>query len=320
MEDFNKCFAISSSLLYKSMKVLVAGLINIETTVSIDNFPIAYAPIDYKFFGIESTISGVGYNIAKGLKTLGARPQVLSIIGNDMYKSLIKDELDKEGIDTSHILPILKHTPQSVVMYDKTGKRKIILDLKEIQETVYPYEKLEEILAAIDVVVPCNINFARALLKEAKKAGKLIATDVHVVSNTEDDYNKEFMSYADILFMSNENIVNQEESFIKEVAAKYHNKVIVVGMGSQGAMMYDRDKESIIHMPAVTTRTIVSTVGAGDALFTAFLYFYCKDRDSYLALKKAMVFASYKIGEKGAANGFIKEEDVLKIMDEYNIK
>jgi ribokinase len=43
------------------MKVLVSGLITIETTVKIDGFPIEYSPIDYKFFGNRSTISGVGY-------------------------------------------------------------------------------------------------------------------------------------------------------------------------------------------------------------------------------------------------------------------
>ncbi len=40
-------------------KVLVSGLINIETTLKIDRFPFEYAPVRYPFFGVNSTVSGV---------------------------------------------------------------------------------------------------------------------------------------------------------------------------------------------------------------------------------------------------------------------
>ena len=47
------------------MKLFVSGLLNVETTVAVRGFPISYYPIDYPFFGIQSHVSGVGYNIAK---------------------------------------------------------------------------------------------------------------------------------------------------------------------------------------------------------------------------------------------------------------
>ena len=53
------------------MKILVSGLLNIETTVSVRGFPIQYYPIDYPFFGVNSSVSGVGYNLAKALTVLG---------------------------------------------------------------------------------------------------------------------------------------------------------------------------------------------------------------------------------------------------------
>jgi len=63
-------------------------------------------------------------------------------------------------------------------------------------------------------------------------------------------------------------------------------------------------------IPAITTRQIVNTIGAGDALFSAFVHYYAKSRDPFAALCRAMVFASYKIGEKGAAEGFLTEEEL----------
>ena len=54
-------------------KILVSGLINTETTVRVRQFPVAYYPIDYPFFGVNTAVSGVAYNIALALKTLGIR-------------------------------------------------------------------------------------------------------------------------------------------------------------------------------------------------------------------------------------------------------
>ena len=59
-------------------RILVAGLINIETTVRVDGFPIEYTPVRYPFFGVNATVSGVGYNVAKALTVLGD-PRVVCV-------------------------------------------------------------------------------------------------------------------------------------------------------------------------------------------------------------------------------------------------
>ena len=60
------------------MNVLVSGLVNVETSVKVRKFPIEYYPIDYPFFGVESHIAGVAYNLAKALTTLGDDVDLLS--------------------------------------------------------------------------------------------------------------------------------------------------------------------------------------------------------------------------------------------------
>ena len=47
------------------------------------------------FFGTESTVSGVGFNVAKALKCLGSDASLLSLIGKDMYKEWVYAELEK---------------------------------------------------------------------------------------------------------------------------------------------------------------------------------------------------------------------------------
>ncbi|MDD6793924.1 MAG: carbohydrate kinase family protein [Clostridiaceae bacterium] len=294
-------------------KILISGLINIETTVPIGNFPIEYSPIDYKFFGIESTVSGVGYNIAKAVKTLGDEPVVLSLIGNDMYKESISSEFEKSGIKMDYVQSSIDNTAQSTILYDENGRRKIVLDLKDVQDRVYDKEIAKEAIKNVDIAVICNINFARGLLDVAKQENKIIATDVHVVNDINDEYNKDFMENSDILFLSNENILGHEKEFVQNIVSSYDNKIVVVGMGKEGALMYVNKDKKFVKYKAIDTRKIVSTIGAGDALFSAFIHFYAKDANPYEALQNAIYFASYKIGEKGAASGFLTEEDLLKL-------
>jgi ribokinase len=298
-------------------KILVAGLINVETDVYIRNFPIAYSPIDYCFDGVNSYVSGVGFNIAKSLKTLGDEPLICSITGNDFYHEMIIKELEHIEIKTDYILPIINKTTQSAILYDSNGNRKIVLDLKNIQEVIYPNDKVLEITDDIDLAIICNINFARPLLKVIKEKVKLIASDVHIIDDLFDSYNKDYMEYSDILFLSNEKIRGNEKSFIRKIADQYKNKIIVIGMGKDGALLYNQDDDNIKHYPSINTRKIVNTVGAGDALFSSFLHYYVKTNDPYLALENAMYYASYKIGESGAANGFVNELQLELIKKTY---
>ena len=52
-------------------RFFVAGLINLETTLAVDGFPLPYFPVRYPFFGIQTTVSGVGYNITKAPEHAG---------------------------------------------------------------------------------------------------------------------------------------------------------------------------------------------------------------------------------------------------------
>lgn len=108
-------------------KIVVAGLVNVETTVKIESFPIEYAPIDFSFFGIQSQASGVGFNIGKALTTLGDDVILLSMIGKDSSGIIVKGALKDCGISTNYIIDNLSATPQTVVLFDASGKRKFIV-------------------------------------------------------------------------------------------------------------------------------------------------------------------------------------------------
>jgi ribokinase len=87
-----------------------------------------------------------------------------------------------------------------------------------------------------------------------------------------------------------------------------------VGLGSQGALLGLRKEGILTRFPAVKTRPVINTIGAGDALFSAFIHTYLETQDPILAIQKAILFASYKIGSIGAAEGFLTASELEQLL------
>ena len=291
-------------------RILISGLINIETTLRIDQFPIPYFPVAYPFNGVNTTISGVGFNIAKALHKLNNTITLASLIGNDAFGTLIPAELMKIGMTPDYLRKIPGQNPQSVILYDANGNRQIHVDLKNIQDLQYPAQDFEQALTNNDVTVLCNINFSRPFLEISKNAGKMIATDVHTIQDLNDPYNNDFMRAADILFLSHEKLPLSPQEIIQDIWQQFQTKICVIGMGKSGTLLAFKPDKFIGHYPSIITRPIINTIGAGDALFSAFIDCFAKTNDPYLAIQKAILFASYKIGGTGAADGFLSEQEL----------
>jgi len=291
--------------------ILVSGLINIETTLRIAEFPLTYNPVNYPFNGVQSSVSGVGYNLSKALTRLGNRVEFLSLIGRDEFAAdVVRKTLAQDGISDHYVLSLVDHTAQSVILYTANGQRQIHVDLKDIQETSYPLEPFGLAVQSCDILALCNINFSRNLLAPAHSAGKLVACDVHTISSLDDAYNLDFMQSADILFMSHESLPLPPEEWARVVQSRFHNAIIVIGLGEEGCLLAVQRDNKMSRIPAVHTRAVVNTIGAGDALFSAFLHGYAAHRDPYQALRAAVVFASYKIGAVSAAEGFLTAREL----------
>lgn len=298
-------------------KILVSGLINIETNVIVDSFPIQYSPVLFPFFKVGNNPSGVGLNIANALSHLGNEVNLASLLSDDFSGRVIRASLDEKGISHVHIPNLLKETPLTVVIADQTGKRQIHCDLKDVQEVDYPKEEMTDLIEKADILILTPLNLNRPFLSLGRQMGKIIATDLHVLHDIHDPYQQDFLQNADILFFSNEGCIGNEAAFIESILPHSPAKLIVCGMGSQGSLLYQRDRNEWYHQVAITVRPIQNTIGAGDALFSCFIHYYLKGFDPKGALKMATYYAGYKIGENGASLGLLDEvslEALIKSM------
>jgi ribokinase len=294
-------------------KILVCGHTNMETTVAIEQFPITYSPIRYSFFGIQTAVAGVGYNITKALTTLGSQVNFLTLVGDDLLGQQIRQQAETDGFPTDYIVAGMPQTAQSVILYDKQGKRQGHTDLKDVQERPYPPDRFQQALQGSELAILCNINYTRPFLPLAKTAGIPIATDVHTIADLDDAYNRDYMAAARILFMSDERLPLPPAQWAKAVQNKFGTEIVVIGLGDKGALLAVKSDNFCERLPAVQTRPVVNTIGAGDSLFSAFNHFYRSSQNPYIALKKAILFASYKIGAEGAAAGFLTEAALERV-------
>lgn len=295
--------------------ILVSGLINLETTLRVEAFPVAYEPVRYPFFGVNTTVSGVGYNVALALHRLGTEVTFLSLVGADLPGRMARQEIEAQGLEDGGILPRLERTPQSVILYDRAGARQIHVDLKDIQEQSYPPERFEPALARCSLAVLCNLNLNRPFLSRARQLGVPVATDVHTIHELEDDYNRDFMAAADLLFMSHERLPCAPEDWARRTLERYPAQVLVIGLGPEGALLAVRWDGFMGRFPAAQVRPVVSTIGAGDALFSCFVHSYARSGDPYDSLRRAILYAGYKIGAAGAADGLLDGAGLESLLD-----
>ena len=106
------------------------------------------------------------------------------------------------------------------------------------------------------------------------KKEKLLATDVQTITDIDDEYNKDFMAAADIVFFSHENLTNTPEATAQAMMDKYGTSVVVCGLGKDGALLAVKDDNYMERIPAIDVRPVVNTVGAGEALFACFCHLY----------------------------------------------
>ena len=285
-------------------RIAVAGLYTLETNLRIEGFPLPYYPVTYPFHGITQAHAGVGLNVGVALTGLGHDVRLATLIGQDEPGDNLLAALPRFGLGGSHVARIASATSQSVILVAPDGNRQIHCDLKDLQENHYPQEKIDGLLTDAALAVVCNINFARPLLAAARERGIPIATDVHALSDFDDAYNRDFMAAAEILFLSHEQLPCAPQEAITALRSRFDPRILVVGLGANGALLSERGADTV-HVPAVAPHGVVNTIGAGDALFSAFIDQTLRGTLAPLALRNAALFAGTKFSQSGATRGLM---------------
>lgn len=292
-------------------KIMVAGFVQFETIVKVDELPLPYKQFESIPETINVGMGGAGFNEAMALKWLGNDVDFMSMLSKDMSKRQIETYLEQKDVDlsTEYVLPLIDGMPTSVVLYCK-GKKQTFEDVKDIRHVDYDFEILERQIQDKDMVLISNCNFCRPIIGLAKKYHKPLAINVRSMRAEKIAHKEDFLAAADILYISDDDLERDPYDCIKECQGKYDPDIVIMGIGEKGVILYTKSDNSILEYKPVKTNEIVNTVGAGNALFSAFIHYYVKTGDAKEAIKNALLFVSYKIGFVGTSNGFMTEEQI----------
>lgn len=291
-------------------KFLVAGIVQRETIIKVDKIPIEYAGVTGRPDTIFMSMGGDAYNESLALEWLGNSVDFMTMIGEADSPGIVNPPGSEVRLVTDYVLPWLKNTPTAAVFYDGSRKMQIFEDIKDLREKEYDRDLFRERAARAEMLVVSNANFCRPLVHIGKELRKPIAVNIREYRREKLRYNEDFLKAADILYVSDDYLVGEPYEFVKRLAAAYRPRIVLLGQGAAGVILYDKGKNIITHYDTVKTNEIVNTAGAGNALFSCFLHFYNKSHDSVYAVKNALLFASYKIGFMGTSNGFMTEAQI----------
>lgn len=296
----------------------VWGWVNLEVSVPIGSFPIEYRAQRGVPRGVVSGISGVAYNIAKALHSLGSPTQFTPVLGSDAIGQFALAEIRANTGMVVDPLTVLEETPQTVVLYADDGQRLLLWDQKDAPSMTFPAEVLDRIAKCAVAVVPNNAA-CHAIAERAKEEGVPVVADVCDITDLRDSHDGRLARLADVLFLSDASIEGDRAEWLREVGAAFGTPIIVLTMGADGALLSLDRGRTAVHVPAASPRPVRSTVGAGDSLLAAFVDGMRRSLDPVTALRRAVVFAGWKVGAVGGAEGFLSHEELRTLMDESRI-
>ncbi len=271
---------------------------------------------------------GAPFNVACGLKKLGANVGFVGSVGKDIIGDYLTEFAQEQNFNYLKIKNLNdKNTTLAFVELDAEGERKFSFFRCNTADFLLPVELIDEIVEKADLIhlgsLPLSQregrNFADMVIEKAKNARKKISFDVNYREDIFESAKAaveiylKYVNAADVLKLSEDELPlfakgeNIEEMLIN-IAGK--DKKVFVTLGANGSIacfdgkIYKRQGEKV---------NCIDATGAGDAFFAGALYSLQNNEcDVEKILDVANACGSAAVKQKGAYPLWNKKE-VLKI-------
>jgi ribokinase len=269
---------------------------------------------------LDTVTFSTGGNVTNAAVTFarqGLHSKYMWCIGTDVASEAILQSLDRESIDTSHVIQRPDYrSSYSLILMLEGGERTILnykgttlssakdLDLSVIESGDWLYlsslgdmDLLEKIVSrAAKHGVKVMLNPAGSELKEADKLRALLE-DVEILAVNKEEAQQ---------IVSGESM----EELVRH--AQHYCKVVIVSDGPHGAMA--SDGKTIVEAGMYEDVPVIDRTGGGDAFGSGFLSYYVQGK----SLKESMIFASANstsvVTKIGAKEGILHAGTVLHDM------
>ncbi len=256
------------------------------------------------------TLGGAPLNVAGHISRLGGKAAIISAVGRDDIGRNTIMRLEELGVDTEYVYCSDYPTGQAFISLEngipsyEFNNPSAWDDIRIDREELSRIKRTEWDVFIYGTLAQRSDTSRKTLelILENIRAHEFFF-DVNLrLSFYSRDVLENSLKKATILKMNDEEIPVICSMFhlggIREIMDYFDIPVVISTYGKKGSMLSQRGKEDIL----VTSSDVhvVDTVGAGDSLSAAFLYFYSAGCEAGTALVKASRLADYVVSKPGA--------------------
>ena len=271
----------------KIFDVTVIGNVGIDSNIYFPDNQVKYNR-ESNFTENLDYIGQAGGYTSRGYARLGKQTAFIGYVGDDYLGKFIRREFRRDRIDSTAMFIDPAGTARSINFMFPDGSRKNFYDGKSHLNLTPDLRVCSTILSRTKLAHFHIPNWARRLLPIARKHAAVIACDIQDVTNLNDEYRRDFVSFADILFFSTVNYASPEP-FIRHFQKLNPQQIIIAGMGSRGCALGNNGKIAYFK-PVKLDKPVIDTNGAGDSLAVGFLSSYVLD---HYPLEQAVIRGLY---------------------------
>lgn len=270
---------------------------------------------------VNTSLGGVGRNIAENLSRMGVRVEFISILGNDNYSRDIQESCKELNISLEHSLILDdKRTSIYLCVNDEEGDMAVAISDMEIYEMITP-EFLKERLDIINNSRACisDTNIPKeslTFLMENVKVPIFIDTvSIHKTEKIKDNLHNIHGLKPNILeaeILSGIKISSDDD--VKKAADILLGKGIkqlFLTLGSNG--VYITDGKYSGQLPTMVKK-IVNATGAGDSFIAGVVFGFLKGYDIEKCARTGLAASSICLMSRDTVSKEISEDNILKLL------
>ena len=276
---------------------------------------LTFGEILFDKFGDTYTLGGAPLNIAAHFKQLGGDSAIISAVGNDELGRKAFEEIEKLGIDAS-MIDVLEDVPTGIAAVTLHGKDATYeFSYPSAWDRICVYDDDIEDIGDDTIIYfgTLALRSTTSFLALEKILGETTPKEIFVDVNIRKDFYSDdliafCLDHATILKINEDeiNIVADAiglddadgDSLYAWLCENTAIETLLLTRGKHGSDLYT--EECKVHVPCSDVK-VVDTVGAGDSLSAAYLFFkYSMEMENKEALLKATAVADYVVSNKGA--------------------
>ena len=303
----------------KSPKILVIGDLLLDQYLWGSTKRISpEAPVQIVDIDQETTILGGAGNVVNNLHALGAKVDIISVIGNDSVGKSLKKLLKKLNINTKSLISLddrvtskksrIISAQQQVIRFDKES---IIEIDKEIEKLIL--SQLGKIITNYECILLSDYgkglltkSLTQSIIKLANKYDKKVLVDPK--GSDYSKYKNAFLltpNKNEACKATNINIIDEQtlKESIKKLKSELNLSVSLITLSEFGIATYDEN----FRIYPTTTKEVFDVTGAGDTVLASIGFALSCNVNFENIIKFANLAAGVVVGKIGSASATLDE-------------